>query len=436
MIRALKKLIPERSIVRLTWHRSKAFLAALRYGFPARKLTVIAVTGTDGKTTTVGMIAHILRSSGNTVGAASTTYLQVNDDIAENTTHLTSIDAFTLQKFLRRLVLEGCEYAVIEMSSHGLVQGRSSYTWPVVSTVTNTSLEHIEYHGSMENYQRDKGRIFRMLRAGGTKVLNRDDSSFALYENIHTSNTMTFSVSGPGDDANTLSLWISSIEADARSTSASLHSKAPDAGEATYNLSLSIPGTYNLENAMCAIGCTHAVGIPLEVSREALKTFTGMPGRMERIDEGQDFSVFVDFTMTENGYRKILQTLRAMVGESGRVLVLCSCCGNRTAQKRPLIGKVCSELADIVVVSEDETYGEDPKKVQQEVWEGVNKDVCEAQKIFDRKEAITFLMKAAEPGDAIALCGMGPFSYMQKLSGKVDWDERKVAREILQELQK
>lgn len=422
MLTVVKKLIGNRNPLRIAWHKGKGLLAAVLCGFPARKLCVIGITGTDGKTTTVGMVSHILRSSGKKTGAASTAFLQINDHVEENATHLTSISPFALQKFLRRLVREGCTHAVVEMSSHGLVQGRVSYTWPHVAGITNTALEHLDYHESMEQYRRDKGIMFSMLRGKGCKVLNGNDESFPLYTTIKSEDTIVYGPKGSN-------LQICNIQATPNQCSATLQEENKE-----YDLQLSIPGTFNLENALCAIGCTKALGIPVAKSVEALQTFTPLPGRMERIDEGQDFSVFVDFSVSPQSYEKGLEALRAIVGDTQNVLVLCSSCGNRMEEKRPIIGKICSELADIVVATEDETYGEDPHSVLDEVWAGVDQNTCEAHKIFDRREAIEFLFRKARKGDAVILCGMGPFSTFTKLEGRIPWDEREVARDILREL--
>ncbi len=423
MLKSINALIGQRSVLRLAWHKGKALLAALRYGFPARSLTVIGITGTDGKTTTVGMLAQILSACGKRVGAASTAFLQINDLREENATHLTSISPFTLQKFLRKLVRMQCKFAVIEMSSHGLVQGRTDWTFPSIAGITNTALEHLDYHGTMEQYRKDKGILFMMLRGNGTKVLNADDESYEQYRSIRSKETITF-----GDTES--DLFVSEIAADATGSSAKLH-----ANDGIFALKLNIPGTYNLQNALCAIGCAQAAGIATADAAMALATFCAIPGRMERIDEGQEFSVFVDFAVSPQSYEKTLQALRAMVGGNQRVLVLCGSCGNRMREKRPEIGRICSTLADVVVVTEDETYGEDPKIPWEEVWSGIDQTACEAHKVFDRKEAITFLLAQAMPGDAVVLCGMGPFSTFTKLEGRIPWDEREIAREILRSIQ-
>ncbi|MBT3835312.1 UDP-N-acetylmuramyl-tripeptide synthetase [Candidatus Peribacteria bacterium] len=445
----IRKIVPERSFIRLSWHYAKAFVAAAINGFSARKLTVVAITGTDGKTTTVGMIHHILMSSGRRVGSASTAFVQVMNEKEENETHLTSLSPFVLQKFLKRLVKEKCEYAVIEASSHGLVQGRLNYAYPSVSGVTNVTSEHLDYHKSIEQYRKDKGKLFEMLKGRGVKVLNGGDKSMKKYLNIESEETVVYSLRSPRPSPELVEgrvergpldvrcertleesydFWLSDISANEFTTSAKIHR-----GEEVFDLELNIPGIFNLENALCAISCASSVGIPINECIESLENFKSLPGRMERIDEGQKFNAFVDFAVSSNSYRKTLETLQKIVGENGRVMVLCSSCGNRMKEKRPEIGKIASECADVVVVTEDETYGEDPMKVLEEVWSGINQSITEAHKIEDRKEGIRFLVKNAREGDAIVFCGMGPFSTMNKLEGSIEWDERKVVREIISE---
>jgi len=419
----LRALVSHRNPLRLGWHYARAWAAALLCGFPARSLTVIGITGTDGKTTTVSMVTHILLVAGKRVGSASTTFFQVGEKREENATHQTSMQPMVLQKFLRRLVHEKCEFAVIEMSSHGLVQGRVHHTFPSVSAITNTSREHLDYHGNMQQYRKDKGNIFRMLKGKGTKVLNASDESFALYKIIPSQRTITYG--SPGTD-----MWLSDISLRETESSATLHTGKGG----NVQLTLPVAGSFNLENALCAISCAQTVGIPLEMCVQALRSFRSPPGRLECIDEGQGFSVFVDFTVSPQAYAKILTTLQSLVKESGRVLVLCGSCGNRMKEKRPEVGRIVSEHADVVVVTEDETYGEDPHAILEEVWAGITQESCQAHKIFDRRKAIEWILREAKPGDAVALCGMGPYTSFTKLEGSIPWNEAKIARSVLRSL--
>jgi len=426
IVKKFKSKIGNRSPIRLGWHFSKSFLAALINGFPARKLNVIGVTGTDGKTTTVGMISHILNFVGIKTGAASTAFMQIGDDKKENETHLTSIKPITLQSFLKKLVKEKCTHAVIEVSSHGLVQGRVHHTYPKVATVTNTSPEHLDYHGTMDQYRKDKGKIFEMLKGKGAKILNQADESFEMYDPIPSEKSITFGT----EDSD---LWITEAKSSPTCSQATLKYRSSQLSIVNCQLSIPIPGLFNLDNAMCAIGCAISVGIPLDECLEALESFTALPGRMERIDEGQNFNVFVDFTMTEEAYKRTLETVRKMTEPGKRVIVVFGCCGNRMKNKRPRIAKIVSELSDVAFVAGDETYGEDPDKVVDEVWDGIDRTKVEAFKYYDRREAIKQALMSAKFGDTVICCGMGPFGTFNTLKGPIPWDERKVVRELLNE---
>lgn len=424
LLRTIQRLIPQRSPVRLLWHYAKSLAAALINGFPAHRLTVIAITGTDGKTTTVGMTMHILQEAGISSGALSTAFLQIKDQKEWNATQKTSPSPFLIQKFLRRLVRAGCTHAVIEASSHGIVQGRLNFTWPTVAAITNTTPEHLDYHGTMERYRRDKGMLFRKLRSNGTKVLHREDGSYDLYAAIPSSSTLSY-----GKEPH-LDFWISDMHETTNGISALLHTKDDKA----LPLELLLHGTFNLENALCAIACSQAVGISPKTSVKALHSFRGIAGRLERLDEGQPFAVYVDFTVTPAAYEKTLTTLRSTLEPGKRLLVLTGSCGDRMKEKRPIVGRLCSQLADVVVVSNEDPYTEDPQKIIEEVWAGIDQKSCQASKIFDRREAITFLFSQAKPGDAVILCAKGADTTMMTSAGQIPWNEREISRTILRSM--
>ncbi|MEI8230564.1 MAG: UDP-N-acetylmuramyl-tripeptide synthetase [Candidatus Peregrinibacteria bacterium] len=422
LLRLLKQKLGHRSSVRLAWHHTKALLAAMCYGFPARKLVIIAVTGTDGKTTTVGMISHILQEMGISAGSLSTAFLSVKGATEWNATQKTSPSPFLIQQFLQRLVREGCTHAVLETSSHGLVQGRLDYTWPLVGAVTNTTPEHLDYHGTMEQYRHDKGILIAMIRKNGTKVLSLDDGGFPYFRTIFTTRTITTSLQSSADFR---------INKTGESTEG-IHGIVTDTTSGkTVTLTLHLHGTFNLENALIALGCTVAIGVPLERSAIALQSFRGVPGRLERIDEGQSFDVYVDFTVTPAAYKKTLTTLQSMLPEGKKLLILTGSCGDRMREKRPQVGRICSDLGDVVVVTNEDPYTEDPQKIIDEVWAGIDQNSCEAHQIFDRREAIAFLFAKAEPGDIVILCAKGSDTTMMTATGQIPWNEREIARELL-----
>lgn len=440
MINRLKRFLSPRNPLRLLWHHGKAFVAAALNGFPARTLTVIGVTGTDGKTTTVGMIAHILNEHGYAVGALSTAFFRVREEISWNATQKTSPSPFTVQRFLRRLVREGCTHAVLECSSHGLVQGRNFWTWPSVAAITNTSFEHLDYHGSMEQYRRDKAILFRMLRKDGTKVLHREDATYDRYSTLKSGRTIVYAEHAPdtfprGNSSADLFLWIANAVGSPKGSRAELRvwEERTAKDHAPRPLELTIPGTFNLENALCAVACASSVGVSFEQSLDALRSFGGVPGRLEAIDAGQPFAVFVDFTVTPVAYEKTLKALRGIMAPESRLLVLTGSCGDRMREKRPEVGRICGELADVVIVSNEDPYTENPARIIDEVWSGIDQSKTEAHKIPDRTEAIRLLFALAKPGDVVLLSGKGSDTTMMVKEGQIPWNERAIARSLLEE---
>src|SRR3989344_2942983 len=432
MIRLLKKLIPETHPFMLLYHRIRSWLAAMNAGFPARKLFVIGVTGTDGKTTTVAMISHILHVAGIKVGAVSTAFYEINGIRTVNPTQKTSVGASVLQAFLNRLLREKCTHAVIETSSHGLLQGRLAGIKPDIATVTNTSAEHLDYHGTMENYIGAKSMLFKTVKPDGIKVLNSDDSSYQTFLQIASGRSVSYS---PANQ-------IKNPEASPLSCRATF---AIDGNNMAVNLN--IPGNFNLYNALCAVTVAAKAGVDPEFSCSALKSFKGAGGRMERIDAGQDFEVYVDFTVTPASYEHTLSAARKIAGNN-RILVLTGSCGDRMPEKRPLVGAICASEADIVAVTNEDPYTEDPEKIIDEVMSGIpadfpkfigRADFLKSQnapkrfcvRISDRLEALRFLFSQAKKGDVVLLCGKGSDVTMMTDVGQIPWNEREIAKREL-----
>lgn len=418
----------------LLQHRLRSEYAAAKARYPAKKLRVICVTGTDGKTTTVAMISHILKACGKKAGAVSTAFFEVDGVRKPNPTQKTSVSSARLQPLLRRLVREKCEFAVVEVSSHGLMQSRLAGVRPEVAAVTNVTMEHLDYHGTMEEYIRAKGRLFTAMKGRGTKVLNADDVSFAAYSRLPSANTAVWS---PLKD-------IVLLTADPESSVADV-----TVNGTVHRLTLHVPGTFNLRNALCAIHCTVAAGIPAAEAVKALAGFPGTPGRMERVDAGQDFSVFLDFTVTPVAYESTLASARTLLKPGNRLLVLTGSCGDRMPEKRPLVGEVCTRLADVTVITNEDPYTEDPEKIIDEVLSGVPGHVRVFRstgevpiprpdtfclRLSDRLEAIRFLLREAKKGDVVLFCGKGADITMMIGTTQVPWNEKKIVTDELRSL--
>lgn len=429
----LSRLLPDTHPLRLAYHRSRGWIAALRYGFPASKLTVIGITGTDGKTTTVAMVTHILLSQGIHAGAASTAFFCIDGTYESNPTQKTSVSPFLLQRFLRRILDGGCTHAVLECSSHGLLQGRLNGISFDIAAVTNTSAEHLDYHGSMEEYIQAKALLFQKLKALGVKVLNSSDASFETFSKVPSKQTISY---------NPESINVTRSSIDQISGQGILDGTPVD-------LQLSLAGAFNLKNALCAIACAKALDIKIHDAAKALRNFHGTPGRMESIHCGQPFSIFIDFTVTPQAYEATLSTARSMLQENGRLLVLAGSCGDRMKEKRPVVGKLCVKLADITVITNEDPYTEDPETIIDAVIAGAKESVTTFMnvqnlprnlpskfciKILDRREALRWILRTARSGDIVLLCGKGADITMMIGTEQIPWNERQITEQELAKL--
>jgi UDP-N-acetylmuramoyl-L-alanyl-D-glutamate--2,6-diaminopimelate ligase len=428
MFSQLRKLIPPTHPVRLFWHKCKAMVAATVFRFPGKHLTVIGITGTDGKTTTVTLTAKILEKAGYKIGVASTTFLKVGNREWQNTSHKTSLTPFGMQRLLRQMVKAGCTHAVIEVSSHGLSQSR---LWGVpfsVAGITNITPEHLDYHVSMKNYRADKYKLFRSLHAGmKVGVINLDDVDTAAdLLSIKGFSTLGYSRNGAKLGTADESLIADNIEYSSDLTNLTLITS-----EDSRRLAYFLPGSYNVENLLCATGIATSLGSTLKDVENACQEIRGIPGRFEEINEGQNFKVIVDFAMTEDGYTRLLKMMRKMADK--KVWVVFGCCGDRDQYKRRGIGEVCAKNADYVVVTDDEPYTEDAGDIRQMIIEGLV-NLTEGEQYWeipDRRGAMLHAFERAEEGDVVLIPGMGDLEGRTFADKVMEWSDRDVARELL-----
>jgi UDP-N-acetylmuramyl-tripeptide synthetase len=288
----------------------------------------------------------------------------------------------------------------------------------------------------MNQYIADKGILFRMLNGLGTKVLNINDQTFKEYHPIKTNKTIAYSSESHAStrpDGVSKLVYLTDIHVSATGSSAILH-QVEEVTNDEGKLTLSMAGAFNLENALAAFCLARACGIQTTAALTALSSFTGVAGRMERIPSPAPFAVFVDFTVTPEAYRKTLTSLRSMLEDGKRLLVLTGSCGERMREKRPLVGQICSELADVVIVTNEDPYGEDPEKIIDEVWAGIDQSKVQAHRISDRMKAITWIFEQATPGDIVLLAGKGSDTTMWVKEGKIPWNERDIAHSLLANL--
>ena len=410
----------------MLYHKTMAVLAATIYGYPSKSLYVIGVTGTKGKTTTTNLITSILSEAGYRVGMTSTTNFQVADRKWINESKMTTLSPFFVQKMLRDMVSSRCQFAVLEVSSHSLVQNR---IWGInfdTAVFTNIGEDHLDYHGGFQEYLRAKGLLFSRINRAARKpkiqkitVLNQDDSQFAYFDQFLADKKYTFGLKSGTCYATNLSYQQLGVSFD-------LHMPNNQV-----KVSLKMPGEFNVYNALAASTVALSVGISANVIKEALEKMTTVAGRFEQIDCGQDFAVIVDYAHTAESLEKLLELykkqtpgkLYAVFGATG---------GGRDKAKRKKMGEAADKSADVIIVTDDDPYEEDRMEIIEAVASGIKRQEGHGLwKMPTRYEAIRFALMQAKKGDTVVIAGKGAETVQAMADGKYPWDDRKVVREIL-----
>ena len=422
----VKKLIPTKlfKAVEPYGHLAEAVLANIIYGFPARNLKVIGVTGTDGKTTTSTLITAMLRDAGYKVGMMTTISLDLGNGPIPNPTRLTTVTSFSLQRGLRQLAKAKVDWVVLETTSHALAQHR---VWGVpysVVALTNITHEHLDYHGTFERYRDAKKQLFELCNANqkGLRigVANADDPSGELFAEA-IKNPVRYGVKG-GD--------LRAVKSTTTTKGSHMSVRSP---KGDLNIKVNLPGSFNVYNALAAVGVGQAVGLSNDQIEKGIASLDNVEGRMTTIDEGQDFSVIVDYAHTPVSFEKIFNEIRPVT--KGRLVVVFGSAGRRDEAKRPLQGEVAGRLCDVVVITEEDDRDQDGEQILNQIAEGAeragktrNKDLF---LVHDRKRAISKAIEMAKPGDTVLLLGKGHEKSILTNFGKKDWDEMGVARKAL-----
>ena len=443
------------------------WLCAAWHDFPSRKMTLIGVTGTDGKTTTTNLIYAILRTAGLNAGMISTVNARIGEEEIDTGLHTTTPDPPDLQQYLARMVEFGTTHAVLEVTSHGLAQHRVAGCDFDVAVVTNITHEHLDFHGSLSAYQQAKASLFAglthsMRKPGVPKVaiLNRDDDSYRYLSPLPADRQVIYAVEGEADSSTarpSVSTELDEVVTahDVRFTSDRtrfiLRLRSGQALRLRSEQVLRTPagsvpietplvGAYNVSNALAAAAVGVALDLPLETVAEGLAAVQGVPGRMEQIEAGQNFLAIVDFAHTPNALQRVLQTTRTMARGSGsalpaRVIVIFGCAGLRDREKRAMMGRTAGELADLVVITAEDPRTESLEDIMAEIVtaataagkrEGVN-----LWRVPDRGEAIRLACQMAQPGDVVIACGKGHEQSMCFDATEYPWDDREAMRRAL-----
>jgi UDP-N-acetylmuramoyl-L-alanyl-D-glutamate--2,6-diaminopimelate ligase len=405
-----------------------ATLSACWYGWPARELTTIGVTGTDGKTTTSYLIAALLERLAPS-GLFSTVAYKLGDRWEKNPTRQTTPEALEVQALLRRMVAAGVRYAVLESSSHGLALHKLDHCDFDVAVFTNLSPDHLDFHGDLASYREAKGGLFRLLNAAPDKctpktaLLNADDPA-AAYMAAQSPNARLLRY-GTSPDAD-----LRLLNADEDPTGTTIEAATP---WGTLRTRLLLPGRFNIYNGLAAAGVALALGLPLAAVAEALAEARGAPGRMQRIDAGQPFTVVVDYAHTGAALRQVLAALRPLV--RGRLIAVFGCAGERGAERRAGMGEAAAAGADFSVLTSEDPRGEQPEAI----IDGIARAMLAAGAVEgetfvrepDRRVAIGRAFALAGAGDVVLLTGKGHESTIETAAGALPWNEAEVAMELL-----
>lgn len=404
-------------------HYAEAVAANARFAMPSLGIRVIGVTGTNGKTTTCNMIASILTAAGHKVGLLSTATLQFGGDMQENDTHLTTSNSWNTQGMLARMKAAGCDTIVMEVSSHAIVQARVLGVPIDVAVMTNLTQDHLDYHGTMENYAAAKARLFKKAR--DLRVLNLDDAWFTTFERSGKANLQTY---GKGDLADTRIAKVT------LTPSGATFSVVHDDHESPFHISQ--PGLFNVYNASAAITVARHYGVSDEVIQKGFMRLKSVPGRMQTINEGQPFTVIIDHAHTTDALQNLFMEVKKIAEK--RIILVIGCDGDRDKTKREPIGRLSAETADVLYLTELENYTEDSEQIRAMVRTGIKSvpagHAAAFHEIVDRREAVAAALKEAKAGDIVLIPGLGNQDYRGMGEGKIAWDDRQVVREELQKL--
>lgn len=406
------------------YHFMLAFLSAFYYGFPSRKLKVIGITGTNGKTTTINLLERVLAEVGHKVATASSIKFKIGSQEEENKLKMTMPGRFVLQGFLRRAVRAGCKYAIVEVTSEGVLQHRHRLIDFDTAVFTNLSPEHIEHHGSFENYRKAKGKFFKKVK--GRHIINLDDENSDYFLQFKAKKKIGYSVFDKLSRVAPTVVGATDVICTEKSISFTVQGIRFD---------LNLIGRFNVYNALAAICVGLAEGISLKQCEKGLEKAEGVPGRMETIIF-QPFKVIVDYAFTPNALRKVYQTLRKFGHSSGQktnlVCVLGACGGGRDKWKRKVLGEIAAENCRDIIVTDEDPYDEDPMEIINQVAGGAGD---RALKILDRRQAIKKSLQLAKPGGTVIITGKGCEPWICVANNKkIPWDDRKIVREEYEKL--
>lgn len=406
----IKKLIPEKvfTFFQPAYHYILSLFGALIYFFPSRKIFIVGITGTKGKTSTAELVNAMLEEAGFKTALLGTLRFKIGDESEMNKQKMTMPGRFFVQQFLKKAVKEKCDYAIVEMTSQGVLQYRHKFIQLNALIFTNLSPEHIESHGSYENYVQAKLEIVKALEKSGDKkkiiIVNEDDKEAPKFLNNNIEEKRTYSI----DEGSPFELQKNGL--------------TMTFGKEKINAHLS--GKFNIYNILAAATFAKTQNISDKTIKNAVEKFRGIRGRVEKIEEGQDYTIIVDYAHTADSLEKLYEAFP----NSKKICVLGNTGGGRDKWKRPVMAGVADKHCDYIILTDEDPYDEDPREIVREMEEGIQNKEYEV--IMDRRKAIHKALSVAKTGDTVLITGKGTDPYIMKANNvKLDWDDAEVARE-------
>ncbi len=457
----IKSLIPQN--LKNIYHLSQAVLANFVYGFPSRKIKIIGITGTNGKTTTAQMITRILEEAGHPVKSLhshgtskvamiSTINFKLGEKKWVNKTKFTTLSAWATQKFIKQATDARCDYLILETSSHSLDQNR---VWGVnydTAVITNITREHLDYHKTMEKYRQTKLKLFKKAKNIVVNLDMEKPEEFLRYKNnsVYGFTCRPELVSGSRFRIRSGMTIIKAenIDINVNFTKYQIQNT---------NYQLQISGKFNIENALAAICVGKIYGIADEAMARALSKIKGIPGRLENVPNDKGLNIIIDYAVTPDSLEKLYKLIKnikchpelvsgsqnskemlkqVQYDSEPKIIAILGACGERDRGKRPIMGKIVSRYADYIILTNEDPYNEDPMQIINEVGSGIKNHEPEKTyfKILDRRKAIKKALQMAKPGDFVVVTGKGAEETMAIGEKRIPWNDKKVIREVLQEI--
>jgi UDP-N-acetylmuramoyl-L-alanyl-D-glutamate--2,6-diaminopimelate ligase len=442
VLRIIKKIIPQPifKFFQPVYHWILSFLGAFFYGFPSKKLIVIGVTGTKGKTTTCNLIAQILNSSGLKTGMATTVNFMIGEKEWINASKQTMLGRFQLQKLLRKMVKSNCRYAVIETSSEGILQYRHRFIDYKIAVFTNLSPEHIERHGSFENYRQAKLKLFEQVakKPNSIGVYNLDDENVGYFLKPKIARQCVYTLKLKKTIGEIQNLYqVSKVKSTIQGTSFLLNNE---------QYTMPLVGEFNVYNAAAAICVALSQGVWPSKIKKALFKVKAPAGRFEVIESSRGFTVVIDYAHEPASLEAVYKTVSSIKHQVSRnkkaktICLLGAQGGGRDKWKRPEMGKIAAKYCDKIILTNEDPYDESPLKIINDIKKGIrtnqrNRHKSVVYKIIDRRKAIKVALSLAKKGDVVILTGKGGEVWMcMEKSKKIPWDEKKIVKEELEKL--